>query len=80
MGPFSPARGREKGARRFYLSLQRSGREGARSPRLRGDWEVRAGAQKQRGRPITDRPFDAIGSGGRIRTYDPAVNSRLLYH
>ena len=35
------------------------------------------------GRPGSAREADLIGetgSGGRIRTYDHAVNSRLLYH
>ena len=25
------------------------------------------------------RPLDGVGSSGRIRTYDPPVNSRMLY-
>ena len=33
----------------------------------------------QGARPVKDKPLDCIGSGGRTRTCDKAINSRLLY-
>ena len=41
---------------------------------------IRRVASSRNNEPKVGDPLGEVGSGGRIRTYDQAVNSRPLYH